>query len=76
MLDEERALYRENVKQLQKQLKKKCDKDLADVTKAMNDICLAKEQELRELKATHRKTVIALTALLEKRGARTPVVQC
>jgi hypothetical protein len=66
MLDEQRTLYRENMKQLQNQLKEKCDKDLADVTKAMNDVCLAKEQELRELKATHRKTIIALTAVEAK----------
>jgi hypothetical protein len=43
MLDEERTLYRENMKQLQKQLKEKCDKDLAEMTKSMSDTCLAKE---------------------------------
>ena len=38
------------MKLLQNQLKEKCDKDLADVTKLMNNTCLAKEQELRDLK--------------------------
>jgi hypothetical protein len=63
MLDGERQLYRENMKQLQKQLKEKCDKDLAEVTKSTNDICLAKEQELRDLKIAYRQKDIAFTAL-------------
>jgi hypothetical protein len=63
MLDEERALYRENVKQLQKQLKEKCDKDLAEVTKSMNDTYRAKEQEIKDLKIAYKQKDIALTAL-------------
>ncbi len=51
------------MKQLQNQLKEKCDKDLADVTKAMNDICLAKEQELRDLKLAYKQKDFTLTAL-------------
>ncbi len=63
MLEGERQLYRENMKLLHKQLKEKCNKDLAEVTKSMNDVCLAKEQELRQLKIAHRQKDIALTAL-------------
>jgi hypothetical protein len=51
------------MKQLQNQLKEKCDKDLAEVTKAMNDTYLAKEQELRDLKIAYRQKDIALTTL-------------
>ncbi len=63
MLEEEKQLYRENMIPLQKQLKEKCDKDLAEVIKSMNDTCLAKEQELRDLKIAHKQKDIALTAL-------------
>jgi hypothetical protein len=66
MLEEEKQLYRENGKLLHKQLKEKCDKDLAEVSKSMQGICAAKDKELRELKAAHRQTSIALTALEAK----------
>jgi hypothetical protein len=66
MLEGERKLYRENMKQLQKQLKEKFDKDLAEVSKTMKGLYSVKEQELRELKAAHKQASIALTALEAK----------
>jgi hypothetical protein len=63
MLEGERKLYRENMKLFQKELKEKCDKDLEEVSKSMNDIYTAKEKELITLKLEHRQLSISHTVL-------------
>jgi hypothetical protein len=71
MLEEERKLHRERMKQYQRQLREQFAKDLVDMSKSINDILACKVQELNNLKASYRQLGIANTALEAKHAILT-----